>query len=238
MSENNPLNAPLLILGGTTEGAALARRLAAEQPERRIITSFAGRVADLPSLPGEVRVGGFGGVAGLQAFLRREEIGRVIDATHPFAAAISAQARLACQRLGLPLERLERPLWSRHPGDRWHFADDIAMAARWAPRLGRRILLTVGAGASPAFLRWGGPFYLLRLLTPPPRRLPRCQVVLGRGPFTLEQERALLRRFAIDLVVTKASGGGATQAKIIAARQSSIPVLMIRRPLAPPPQEG
>jgi precorrin-6A/cobalt-precorrin-6A reductase len=222
----------VLILGGTQEAAGLARALAAAGVA--VVTSFAGRVAVLPELPGEVRVGGFGGAAGLAAYLRDQAITRVIDATHPFAATISAHAVQACAATGIPLERLERPLWPRRPGDRWHWADDPAMAARMAPKLGRTILLTVGAGGLAPFARHGGPHYVLRLIEAPPRRLGfrQATVVLGRGPFTLAEEIALLDRFAIDLLVTKASGGGATQAKLVAARKLAIPVLLIRRPAA------
>lgn len=222
----------VLVLGGTAEGVAVARRLSDAGVE--VITSLAGRLAASPDPPGRVRVGGFGGPAGLMDFLSAEGITRVIDATHPFAATISRHAVLACRRLGLPLERVVRPEWAAHPGDRWHWADDLAMAARMAPRLGRRILLTVGAGGVAAFTRSGGPFYLVRLIEPPPRlALPRYEVVLGRGPFTVAGELALMRAYAIDLVITKASGGVATEAKIIAARRLGIPVLMIRRPAHP-----
>ncbi len=219
----------ILILGGTSEGAAAARRLAASGVA--VVTSFAGRTAAPPALPGQVRVGGFGGLAGLAGYLVAEGITRVIDATHPFAMAISQQARLACAELGLPLQRLERPLWTKHPGDRWHWADDPAMAARLAPGLGRRILLTVGIGSLAAFAKSGGPLYVVRLIAAP-RRLPLrdYRIVLGRGPFPLVDELALMRAFRIDLLVTKASGGAATEAKIVAARQLGIPVLLIRRP--------
>jgi precorrin-6A/cobalt-precorrin-6A reductase len=221
----------VLILGGTAEATALARRLTADGVA--VVTSLAGRLRAAPDLPGGLRVGGFGGVAGLVDYLRREGIDRVIDATHPFAATISAHAAQACAVLGLPLERLERPPWRRRPGDRWYWADDMAMAARMAPRLGRRVLLTVGAGEVAAFARAGGPFYLVRLIEAG-RRLPlrRCRIVLGRGPFRVAEERALMKRFAIDLLVTKASGGPATEAKIAAARQLGIAVLMVRRPAA------
>lgn len=220
----------ILILGGTGEAAGLAARLAAEGAE--VITSLAGRLSHLPVLAGAVRVGGFGGVEGLVAYLQREGITRVIDATHPFAATISAHAEAACRQLGLPLERLARPLWAKHPGDRWHWAGDMAMAARLAARLGRRVLLTVGAGEVAAFAKTGGPSYVVRLIEAPRRRLPLrdYRVVLGRGPFRLEGEIVLMRRFRIDLLVTKASGGPATEAKIIAARKLGIPVVMVRRP--------
>ena len=222
----------LLVLGGTAEAAALVRRLARERPDLEIVVSFAGRLRDLPELPARTRIGGFGGAEGLARYLREAGIDRVVDATHPFAAQISAHAEVACAEAGVPLERLERPMWRRRPGDRWLWADDMAMAARLAWRLGRRILLTVGTRELEAFAARGGPFYVVRQVEPPRRRLPfpRHAVVVGRGPFSVADETALLRRFAVDLVVSKASGGGATEAKIVAARRLGIPVLLVRRP--------
>jgi precorrin-6A/cobalt-precorrin-6A reductase len=221
--------AKILILGGTAEAVAMARRLTAEGAD--VITSLAGRLGTLPALPGRVHVGGFGGAEGLQDFLRKEAIDRVIDLTHPFAASISRHAREACAASGVPLECEERPIWRKRPGDLWHWAEDAPMAARMAPRLGRCILLTVGAKTIPAFFPFGGPSYVIRLIEDPVRLpLPRYRVVLGKGPFTVADEIDLLRRFAVDLLVTKASGGMATEAKIIAARHLGIPVVLIRRP--------
>ena len=207
-------------------------RLVRERPDVEVITSLAGRLASPPDLPGIVRVGGFGGVAGLTDYLRAEKIGRVIDATHPFAATISAHAEQACAALAIPLERIERKMWVRHPGDRWHWADDMAMAARMAAALARRAFLTVGAQELAPFGARGGPFYLIRLIEEPRRPLPfrHYSLVLGRGPFTVAEESALLCIFDIDLLVSKASGGAATEAKIIAARRLGIPVLLVKRP--------
>jgi precorrin-6A/cobalt-precorrin-6A reductase len=219
----------ILILGGTADAAALAARLVAEGQD--VITSLAGRLSTVPVLQGEVRVGGFGGVDGLAAFLADRAITRVVDATHPFAATMSRHAREACAANGIPLQRLERPLWDKHPGDCWHMADDAAMAARMAARLGRRIFLTVGANTLGPFTRFGGPFYLVRLIERPSRlAFPHHHLVLDRGPFRLEGEIALMRRFAIDLLVAKASGGPATEAKIRAARSLGLPVVLVRRP--------
>jgi precorrin-6A/cobalt-precorrin-6A reductase len=220
-----------LILGGTAEAAALARRLVCKGVP--VVTSLAGRLAAPPELAGEVRSGGFGGVDGLVDYLRGAGIRQVVDATHPFATTISAHAVEACDRLGLPLERLARPVWAKHPGDRWLFADDMAMAARLTARLaaGRAVLLTVGAGELAPFARFGGPHYVIRLIEPRGRLpFPRHELVLGRGPFTMAQELTLMRAFGIVLVVTKASGGAATEAKLAAARRLAIPVLMVRRP--------
>jgi precorrin-6A/cobalt-precorrin-6A reductase len=227
-----PARERILILGGTAEAAALAARLVCEQPGVDVITSLAGRLASPPDLPGVVRVGGFGGVAGMIDYLRTERIGRVVDATHPFAATISAHAEQACAALGIPLERIGRPMWTKHPGDRWHWADDMAMAARMVASMSRRAFLTVGAQELAPFAAHGGPFYLIRLIEEPRRPLPfrHYSLVRGRGPFTVAEESALLRIFAIDLLVSKASGGAATGAKITAARRLGIPVVLVKRP--------
>ena len=221
----------VLLLGGTAEGASLARRLAAD-PSVKLIVSFAGRVAQLPDLPGDIRIGGFGGIEGLADFLINEEVSKVIDATHPFAATISAHAAQACARVGIPLERLERPCWPRRPGDLWHWADHMEMAARMAASLGRRVLLTVGKGSLTPFTRHGGPHYIVRLIDPPAGALgfASASIILGRGHFSLADELALMRRFDVDLLVTKASGGAATEAKLTAARILRRPVILVKRP--------
>jgi precorrin-6A/cobalt-precorrin-6A reductase len=225
----------ILILGGTAEASNLAHRLARETPDTIVVTSLAGRLTAQPDLPGIVRVGGFGGLHGLIDFLRLARINRVIDATHPFAATISAHAALACAELEIPLERIHRPMWRKHPGDRWRWAATIEMAARMATggsSRARRVFLTIGAQELAPFARRGGPFYLIRMIEPPPRRLPfrHYSLVLGRGPFALAEEMALMENFDIDLLVSKSSGGPATEAKIEAARRLGIPVVMVRRP--------
>jgi len=232
MRDSSPKVERILILGGTAEGAAIARRLAAEQPDAIVVTSLAGRLAQRPDdLPGTLHVGGFGGLDGLMDFLRLGQITRVIDATHPFAATISAHAGLACAALEIPLEQVDRPMWRKHPGDRWRWADDMEMAARVAA-VARRVFLTVGSQELAPFARRGGPFYLVRMIEAPRRRLGFRDhtLVLGRGPLELDDEIELMERFAIDLLVSKASGGSATEAKIEAARTLGIPVVMVKRP--------
>jgi len=184
-----------------------------------------------------VRIGGFGGAAGLAAYLAEQRIDRVIDATHPFAAEISAHARLACDRAGVPRLILARPAWRRHALDRWIEVANIAAAAALVGRLGRRAWLTVGTQAIPAFAAVANVRFLVRLVDPPPAPLPLRfhEVVLGRGPFSLAEERHLLQRHGIEVVVCKASGGAATEAKLVAARELSLPVIMVRRP---PPEPG
>lgn len=220
----------ILILGGTAEAAALARALAG----RDVITALAGRTAARPDVPGRVRVGGFGGADGLAAFLRDEGITAVIDATHPFAARISDHAARACTLTGRPRLRLARPEWPRQPGDRWIAADSMADAAARLPGLGRRAFLTVGIQEVAAFAGLTGLWFLVRLIAAQPLPLADYTVVTGRGPFGEAAELALLRAHAIDVLVTKASGGPATHGKIAAARALGLPVLMVRRPPPPP----
>ena len=228
----------LLILGGTGEASVLARAaLARLGAALNVTTSLAGRT-ERPSLPpGRVRIGGFGGVAGLAGYLPEHGVDRLIDATHPFAARISTTARLACDEAGVPRLLLLRPPWRRHPLDRWIEVDNVAAAAEVVGQVGRRAFLTVGTGEIACFAAATGVQFLVRLIDPPRQHLPlRChEVVIGRGPFTLAEERHRLERHAIDVLVCKASGGAATEAKILAARELALPVIMVRRP---PPEPG
>jgi precorrin-6A/cobalt-precorrin-6A reductase len=223
----------LLILGGTGDAARLARGAIARFGEAMAVTSaLAGRTRYPGPLAGEVRIGGFGGAAGLARYLAEHEVDRLIDATHPFAATISRAARLAAEQAGVQRLLLRRPPWARHPLDRWIEVDSIEAAARLVGRVGRRAWLTVGAGALSAFAAADGVRFLVRLIDPPNEPLPLrcCEVVLGRGPFSLAEELRLLQRHAIEVVVSKASGGAATEAKLIAARELGLPVIMVRRP--------
>lgn len=224
----------LLILGGTGEAAALAKAALARFGDEMIVTTaLAGRTRHPCPIAGEVRIGGFGGPAGLAAYLAEHRIDRLVDATHPFAAAISHAARLAAQRTGVPRLMLLRPPWRRHPLDRWIEVDTVEAAALLVGRLGRCAWLTVGAGSLGAFAEAAAMTRLVvRLIDPPRQPVPLRDpvVVLGRGPFNLAEERQLLRRYAVDVLVCKASGGSATEAKLIAARERGLPVVMIRRP--------
>ena len=184
--------------------------------------------------PGEVRIGGFGGPRGLARFLSERGIDRVIDATHPFAAQISAHAEEACRAVGVPRLRLLRPPWRPVPGDRWIAAASLAEAALRVEPLGRRVFLTVGHRDLAAFARLD-LWFLVRTIEPPGvLPLRHGQWLAGRGPFAVEDELTLLRTHRIDVLVTKASGGAATAAKLIAARQLGLPVVMVRRPPPPP----
>ncbi|MFJ3789787.1 cobalt-precorrin-6A reductase [Kitasatospora sp. NPDC090091] len=222
----------LLILGGTTEARALAAALAGSP--LRVTSSLAGRVAE-PRLPaGEVRIGGFGGPDGLAAWLRAERVEAVVDATHPFAAAISGNAALAAAATGVPLLALRRPGWTAVAGDRWHPVADLDAAAAALPALGRRVFLTTGRQGIGTFAHLDGLHFLARSVDPPEPPMPTAlDVLLDRGPFTLDGERALLREHRIDVLVTKDSGGAATAPKLTAARELGLPVVVVQRP-APP----
>jgi precorrin-6A/cobalt-precorrin-6A reductase len=224
----------LLILAGTAEAAALAGACAARR-DIALICSLAGRTRDPTPLPGELRIGGFGGVEGLMEFLERRAIDRVIDATHPFAAQMSRHAEAACRRAGVPRLRLLRPLWRSQPGDRWIEVSRLSEAAARLPGLGRRALLTVGQKDLEAFAGLRDIWLLIRSIEPPERLPTGSSLWLGaRGPFTLEGELTLMREHRIDVLVTKASGGEAIYAKLAAARALGLPVLMVRRPEPPP----
>ncbi|MFJ9604802.1 cobalt-precorrin-6A reductase [Kitasatospora sp. NPDC101176] len=223
----------VLVLGGTTEGRALAAALA-ELPSLRVTSSLAGRVAE-PRLPaGEVRIGGFGGPDGLAAWLRTERVAAVVDATHPFAAGMSRNAALAAAATGVPLLVLRRPGWAAVDGDRWHPVPSLAAAAELLPALGRRVFLTTGRQGIGTFAHLNGLHFLARSVDPPEPPLPTAlEVLLDRGPFTLDGERALLRGHRIDVLVTKDSGGAATAPKLTAARELGLPVVVVERPPLP-----
>ena len=218
----------VLVLGGTSEARRLAARLDPD-PAVEVISSLAGRVRE-PVLPvGQVRIGGFGGVDGLTQWLRDNGIDAVVDATHPFAARITANAAAATARTGLPLLVLRREEWSAGAGDRWHIVPDLASAADTVPRLGERVFLTIGRQGVDAFADCPG-WFLIRAIDPPEVPMPpRSELLLARGPFTVDDEIALMRDRGIDVLVTKNSGGALTAAKLAAARELAIPVVMVAR---------
>ncbi|WP_151475928.1 cobalt-precorrin-6A reductase [Streptomyces albicerus] len=223
----------VLVLGGTTEARELAASLAA-RPGMRVTTSLAGRVSRPGALEGDVRVGGFGGAEGLAEWLRSQRVDAVVDATHPFAAGITANAARAAAATGVPAVVLRRPGWEPGPGDRWHSAASLAEAAALLPPLGHRVFLTTGRLGLAAFTRGPELHYLVRSVEPPEPPMPRhTEVLLARGPFTVEDETTLLREHRIDVVVTKDSGGSATAAKLTAARELGLPVVVVRRPPLP-----
>ncbi|MGW5231954.1 cobalt-precorrin-6A reductase [Streptomyces nodosus] len=223
----------VLILGGTTEARELAATLAA-RPGVRVTTSLAGRVSTPAAPDGDIRIGGFGGAEGLAAWLREHRVDQLVDATHPFATTITANAARAAAATGIPSLVLRRPGWSVLPGERRHEAASLTDAAALLPLLGRRVFLTTGRLGLAAFAHLTDHHFLLRSLEPPvPPLPPDLEVLLARGPFTVEDETALLRRHRIDVLVTKDSGGAATTAKLTAARNLGLPVLLVRRPPLP-----
>ncbi len=181
-----------------------------------------------------MRVGGFGGADGLRQWLVASNIDAVVDATHPFARTISANAARAAADAGLPLLHVRRPGWSQRPGDRWIRVPDLAAAATTVAGLGDRVFLTIGRQGVGAFAEQTEQWFLIRAIDPPEGALPpKRELLLARGPFEVEDESRLLGRHRIDVLVTKDSGGDQTDAKLVAARAAGIPVVMIDRPALP-----
>jgi precorrin-6A/cobalt-precorrin-6A reductase len=198
-----------------------------------VLSSLAGRVADPVLPPGEVRIGGFGGAAGLTAWLQAHPVRAIVDATHPFAGTISASAAVAAELTGIPLLRLQRPGWKAGPGDDWRWVDSLEQAASAVSGFAS-VFLSTGRTGLGAFAGLTARC-LVRSVDPPSPPLPeRTVVVLARGPFTVEEELALFREHDIEVVVTKDSGGAMTEAKLTAARILGAPVVLVRRPPAAP----
>jgi precorrin-6A/cobalt-precorrin-6A reductase len=224
----------VLILGGTGEAVRLAARAVA-LPGVEVITSLAGRVRQPVAPPGQMRIGGFGGTTGLVDYVRQQHIDLLIDATHPFAAHMSYQAATAAQACGLPHVLLVRPPWEPVAGDRWLAVESLAAAIAVLPGVARRVFLTIGRQELAAFASLQELWFLMRMIDPPmpDTPMPPGTLILERGPFTLQEEQRLLQTYAIEAVVSKNSGGDATYAKIMAARELGLPVVMIQRPPLP-----
>jgi precorrin-6A/cobalt-precorrin-6A reductase len=222
----------VLLLGGTAEARRLADALLASGIAA--VTSLAGDVAD-PRLPaGDTRIGGFGGVPGLVAYLREHRVDAVVDATHPFAAQITANAAAACAAASVRLLRLSRPGWGTRPdAPTWHWVDSLGSARALAPSLGERVFLATGRQSLSEFAHWTDRYVLARVVDPPASQVPASwEVVAARGPFSLADERDLMRSRAIDVLVTKDSGGP-TDAKLDAAAELGVAVVVVRRPAVP-----
>ncbi len=221
----------ILILSGTGEARVLAAELMAAGVD--VLSSLAGRVRE-PRLPeGPVRVGGFGGADGLAAFLRAEGITGVVDATHPFAGTISANAAWAAAQAGVPRLVLRRPEWETDPS--WNVVADIrAAAAAVRAWPGESVFLTTGRRDLDVFAADDRHRFLVRTVDPPDGPVPRrMTLVLDRGPYTVEGESALMRDHGVGLLVTKNSGGPMTVAKLQAARDLAVQVFMVQRPPLP-----
>jgi precorrin-6A/cobalt-precorrin-6A reductase len=219
----------VLLLGGTSEARALAARL---HPGVDVISSLAGRVPD-PALPvGEVRIGGFGGVDGLRHWLSEAHVDAVVDATHPYAATITANAAAACGEVGLPHLVLARPAWE--PGDALVVGSDTEAAETIATEQYSRVFLTTGRSGTAAFVDVDAWFLIRTVTAPDAEALPRRhQLVLSRGPYHYEDELALLREHRIEALVTKNSGGAMTRPKLDAASALGVAVVMVDRPPLP-----
>jgi precorrin-6A/cobalt-precorrin-6A reductase len=224
----------LLILGGSGEAAALARALDGDA-RYDVTLSLAGRTSEPVKLPGTIRTGGFGGAEGLSRTLHDEKFDAVIDATHPFADQIKANAIEAARLTGVPLLAIRRPSWTPVDGDNWILVEDLEGAAVALGETAKRVFLTTGRDELRPFAKASQHFYLLRSVEAPARdELPaHVELITARGPFRLVDELALLKQHAIDIVVTKNSGGEATYAKLAAARALGLPVVMVRRPMLP-----
>ena len=223
----------VLILGGTTEARGLAERLVG-RADCDVISSLAGRVAN-PRLPtGQVRIGGFGGATGLASWIDREGIRAVIDATHPFAATMSWNAAAAAAASHVPLLALRRAAWVPGEDDQWHGVASLEDAARMLPDLGRRHFLTIGRQGVSCFADVRDAWFLVRSVDPPEEPTPpQMELLLDRGPYSMDAEIALMRARTVDTVITKNSGGEATAAKLAGARELGLPVVMLQRPATP-----
>jgi precorrin-6A/cobalt-precorrin-6A reductase len=221
----------ILILGGTTEARRLAERLA-HRTNLAVTLSLAGRTASPAPQPVPVRVGGFGGAAGLAAWLEAQTIDLLIDATHPYAAQISANAAEAAALTKVPLLALDRPAWIAAGGDRWTEVPDVPAAVQALGSASRRAFLALGRNELAPFAAAPQHFFLIRSVDPVEPRLPvpHAAYLTGRGPFEEADERALLAQHRIDIIIAKNSGGAATYGKIAAARSLGLPVIMLARP--------
>jgi precorrin-6A/cobalt-precorrin-6A reductase len=224
----------VLILGGTTEGSALARALAGDA-RFDCVLSYAGRTRTprLPPVP--CRIGGFGGVQGLATYLRDQKTDIIVDATHPFAARMTHNAIAAAAACGVKFLRIDRPPWQPQSGDRWLVVPNMQAAARALGQMPRRVLLTIGQKDLAPFAAAPWHHYLIRSVDPPAAEmLPAgAEIITATGPFDGEDERRLLAERRIEVLVTKNSGGTATQAKLSAARAAGCDVVMVERPPSP-----
>ncbi|KAA0969545.1 cobalt-precorrin-6A reductase [Aureimonas fodinaquatilis] len=222
-----------LVLGGTAEAAALARAMAAAGLPG--IFSYAGRTDAPASQPLPTRIGGFGGVDGLVEFLIENKIRGIVDATHPFAAQMSRNAIAAARVTGVPLLALERPAWAPELEDQWQVVQDVAGAVAALSGPAERVFLAIGRQNLADFAGRPQHHYLLRVVDPWAGEMPlaNAHVVVARGPFDVEGDAALLRSHGITRLVAKNAGGAGAVAKVLAARQLALPVIMIARPILP-----
>jgi precorrin-6A/cobalt-precorrin-6A reductase len=228
----NPVK--LLILGGSGEAADLARALDGDA-RYDVTLSLAGRTSEPAQLPGRLLTGGFGGAKGLARVLAEERFDVVIDATHPFAVQMKANAVEAGKIAGTKFLAIRRPPWVPREGDRWIMVESLEAAAAAIGEEPKRVFLTTGRMELAPFRSAPQHLYIVRSVeAPSPKDLPpRVELITARGPFNLADERALLKTRAVDVIVTKNSGGAGAAAKLDAARALSLPVIMVERPRLP-----
>ncbi|MBF2066521.1 MAG: cobalt-precorrin-6A reductase [Calothrix sp. C42_A2020_038] len=227
------MKASLLILGGTADASELAKQ-ACNIPGLEVRVSLAGRTSQPGDISGIVRIGGFGGIDGLITYLRAENIDLLIDATHPFASQISWNAAAAVQKVGIPCLMLVRPQWEKDENDNWVEVESVQTAADILPSFAKRVFLTIGRQQLAPFAHLDNIWFLMRAIDPPSDiPLPQGKLLLARGPFSLEDEKKLLLDYEIDTIVSKNSGGSATYAKIVAARELGIKVVIVQRAAMP-----
>ncbi|MCK1650959.1 cobalt-precorrin-6A reductase [Bradyrhizobium sp. 149] len=221
-----------LILGGTADASLLAAEIARAGIDA--VYSYGGRTRAPADQPLPTRIGGFGGVSGLADYIRRENVTHVIDATHPFAAEMSRNAVVACAETGTPLIALERAPWAKEPGDNWIEIADVSAAVAALPEAAENVFLAIGRQHIAPFATKPQHAYTLRFVDPPDAPLPfAADVIVSRGPFTLEGELEMMRARGITWIVARNSGGDGARAKIDAARRLGLPVVMISRPQLP-----
>ncbi|MBR0985502.1 cobalt-precorrin-6A reductase [Bradyrhizobium liaoningense] len=221
-----------LILGGTADASMLAAAIA--RARLNAVYSYGGRTRAPADQPLPTRIGGFGGVSGLADYIRCEGITHVIDATHPFAAEMSRNAVEACAQTSTPLIALERAPWLKTPGDNWIEIADVSAAVAALPEAPAKVFLAIGRQHIARFATKPQHAYTLRFVDPPEAPLPfAADVIVSRGPFTLDSELDLMRTRGIGWIVARNSGGDGARAKIDAARMLGLPVIMISRPELP-----
>lgn len=226
----------VLILGGTSDGSRLAAMISQREELEgvELLTSLAGRTQNPNLGTNQIRIGGFGGVAGLVDYINSMSIDIIIDATHPFATQISNNGLRAAKIANIPHLMVVRPGWERQPEDNWIEVESLDIAVQAIAKIGQRVFLTIGRQEIGKFAEIEHIWFLMRMIDPPnDGKIPRGEILLERGPFTLESDRQLMINYRIDHLISKNSGGNATYSKIIAARELGIPVVMVRRSQLP-----
>ena len=231
-TDNMPL-LNLLVLGGTTEARQMATEIVRTLPKTILTLSLAGTTTNPAPYPGKIRYGGFGGALGLVEWLTANRIDAVLDATHPYAEKISANAADACSKIKIPLLQLVRSCWSRQPNDQWYEAANSHAAAA-IPPVGARLFLTLGGRSITPFATRLDCYFLIRSIESIAPLFPDADMIYARGPFDLISECHLLRKHKIEWLICKNSGGSASYAKIVAARELKLPVILLTRPTHAP----